>query len=76
MAAVGDIVKRVGGAEPNAGCCNGSVIAGEATTDAKDLCSPTDFELLLNIRFDLSFDVDVPAFFSGTAFRPTEKGYG
>lgn len=74
MAAVGDSVKQVGAAEVNDGCCNGSAIAGEATTEAKDLCSPTDLAFLLDEWLDLSFDVDVPTFFSAAEVRPTENG--
>lgn len=55
------------------GCCIGRAIAGEATTEAKDLCS-IDLVFLFDKWLDLSFEVDVPAFFSEAEARPTEKG--
>lgn len=39
MAAVGEIVYRVGGADPCVACCTGRAMAGAATDDIVDLCS-------------------------------------
>lgn len=64
----------MGAAEVNDGCCNGRAIAGEATTEAKDLCSPTDLAFLLDAWLDLSFEVDVPVFFSAAGVRATDNG--
>lgn len=65
MAAEGDNVKWVGTAEPNAGCCIGSAIVGEATTEAiVDLCSLPALELLLlDDELHLSLGVELGVFF-------------